>query len=129
MINKPTILDFDECYSIGEEISEAIYSNVREKVTKIESLDGKLSSLEIIAMELSMSDGNLSDLIPNIRNIFWEEYCVLDELQKHCLFIYLMIPKKDDVEIIESLLWTFEEDLENLGHELVKKLADSSVRS
>ena len=129
MINKPTILDFDECDRIGNEVSETIYNNVTTKISKMQLLEGDATYLEVIAMELAMSDRCLSDFIPNIRNIFSEEYQELDELQKHCLFLFLMTSEKEETEIIESLLWTFEEELEDFGREIVNRIKDQTQLS
>lgn len=129
MINKPTILDFDECDRIGNEVSETIYNNVKTKISKMQLLEGDATYLEVIAMELAMSDRCLSDFIPNIRNIFSEEYQELDELQKHCLFLFLMTSEKEETEIIESLLWTFEEELEDFGREIVNRIKDQTQLS
>lgn len=129
MIEKPTILDFDECNFIGNEVSETIYRNVKTKISNMQLLEGNASYLEVIAMELAMSDKCLSDFIPNIQDIFIEEYRALDELQKHCLFLYLMTFEKEETEIAESLLWTFEEDLEDFGRELANRIKDPSLLS
>lgn len=129
MIEKPTILDFDECDRIGNEVSETIYNNVKTKISKMQLLEGNATYLEVIAMELAMSDRCLSDFIPNIRNFFSEEYQALDELQKHCLFLYLMTSEKEETEIIESLLWTFEEELEDFGREIVNRIKNQTLLS
>lgn len=129
MIEKPTILDFDECDRIGNEVSETICNNVKTKISRMQLLEGEATYLEVIAMELAMSDRCLSDFIPNIRNIFSEEYQALDELQKHCLFLYLMTSEKEETEIVESLLWTFEEELEELGREIVNRIKNQTLLS
>ena len=127
MNDKPTILDFDEC--IGNEVSEKIYNNIRTKLNKMQLTQGQAPCLEIVAMDLAMSDMSLSDYIPNIETFFREEYQALDELEKHCLFLFLMVSEKEETEIVESMMWTFEEELFDWGLELVQKLKNNSLKS
>ena len=129
MNDKPTILDFDECDRIGNEVSEKIYNNIRTKLNTMRFTQGQAQYLEVIAMDLAMSDKSLSDYIPNIETLFREEYQALDELQKHCLFLSLMASEKDETEIVESMMWTFEEELFDWGLELVQKLRNTSLIS
>ena len=129
MNDKPTILDFDECDRIGNEVSEKIYNNIRTKLNTMQFTQGQASYLKVIAMDLAMSDKSLSDYIPNIETLFREEYQALDELQKHCLFLYLMTSEKDETEIVESMMWTFEEEMFDWGLELVQNLNNTSLNS
>jgi len=129
MNDKPTILDFDECDRIGNEVSEKIYNNIRTKLNTMQFTQGQAPYLEVIAMDLAMSDKSISDYIPNIETLFREEYQALDELQKHCLFLSLMASEKDETEIVESMMWTFEEELFDRGLELVQKLKNTSLKS
>ena len=129
MNDKPTILDFDECDRIGNEVSEKIYNNIRTKLNTMQFTQGQAPYLEVIAMDLAMSDKSLSDYIPNIETLFREEYQALDELQKHCLFLYLMTSEKDETEIVESMMWTFEEEMFDWGLELVQNLNNTSLNS
>ena len=129
MNDKPTILDFDECDRIGNEVSEKIYKNIRIKLNTMQFTQGQAPYLEVIAMDLAMSDKSISDYIPNIETLFREEYQALDELQKHCLFLSLMASEKDETEIVESMMWTFEEELFDWGLELVQKLKNTSLTS
>lgn len=129
MNDKPTILDFDECDRIGNEVSEKIYKNIRTKLNTMQFTQGQAPYLEVIAMDLAMSDKSISDYIPNIDTLFREEYQALDELQKHCLFLFLMVSEKDETEIVESMMWTFEEELFDWGLELVQKLKNTSLKS
>lgn len=128
MNDKPTILDFDECYRIGNEVSEKIYNNIRTKLNTMQFTQGQAPYLEVIAMDLAMSDKSISDYIPNIETLFREEYQALDELQKHCLFLYLMTSEKDETEIVESMMWTFEEEMYDWGLELTNIRFNESVR-
>lgn len=129
MNDKPTILDFDECDRIGNEVSEKIYKNIRTKLNTMQFTQGQAPYLEVIAMDLAMSDKSISDYIPNIETLFREEYQALDELQKHCLFLFLMVSEKDETEIVESMMWTFEEEMCNWGLELVQNLNNTLVKS
>ena len=129
MNDKPTILDFDECDRIGNEVSEKIYNNIRTKLNTMQFTQGQAQYLEVIAMDLAMSDESLSDYIPNIETLFREEYQALDELQKHCLFLSLMASEKDETEIVESMMWTFEEEMCDWGRALINKLKETSLKS
>ena len=129
MNDKPTILDFDECDRIGNEVSEKIYNNIRTKLNTMQFTQGQAPYLEVIAMDLAMSDKSISDYIPNIETLFREEYQALDELQKHCLFLSLMASEKDETEIVESMMWAFEEELFDWGLELVQNLKNTSLKS
>lgn len=129
MNDKPTILDFDECDRIGNEVSEKIYNNIRTKLNTMQFTQGQAPYLEVIAMDLAMSDKSLSDYIPNIETLFREEYQALDELERHCLFLFLMVSEKEETEIVESMMWTFEEELFDWGLELVQKFKNTSLKS
>lgn len=129
MNDKPTILDFDECNCIGNEVSEKIYNNIRTKLNKMQFTQGQAPYLEVIAMDLAMSDKSLSDYIPNIETFFREEYQALDELQKHCLFLFLMASEKDETEIVKSMMWTFEEEMCDWGRTLINKLKETPLKS
>lgn len=129
MNDKPTILDFDECDRIGNEVSEKIYNNIRTKLNTMQFTQGQAPYLEVIAMDLAMSDKSISDYIPNIETLFREEYQALEELQKHCLFLFLMVSEKDETEIVESMMWTFEEEIFDWGLELVQNLNNTSLKS
>ena len=129
MNDKPTILDFDECDRIGNEVSEKIYNNIRTKLNTMKFTQGQAPYLEVIAMDLAMSDKNISDYIPNIETLFREEYQALDELQKHCLFLFLMVSEKNETEIVESMMWTFEEEMFDWGLELVQNLNNTLLKS
>lgn len=128
MNDKPTILDFDECDRIGNEVRERIYKNIRTNLSKRQFTQGQAPYLEVIAMDLAMSDKSLSDYIPNFETLFREEYRALDELQKHCLFLYLMTSEKDETEIVESMMWTFEEEIFDWGLELINMRCSNSVK-
>lgn len=129
MNDKPTILDFDECNCIGNEVSEKIYNNIRTKLNKMQFTQGQAPYLEVIAMDLAISDKSLSDYIPNIETFFREEYQALDELQKHCLFLFLMASEKDETEIVKSMMWTFEEEMCDWGRTLINKLKETPLKS
>ena len=129
MTDKPITLNLDDCDLIGAEVVETIYNNVKSRLNNMKLLEGDLPYIEVIAMELAMTDKILSDYIPNISHIFIEEYRALDELQKHCLFLHLMTFEKDETEITDSLLFSFEEDLENLGRDLLARPMNTSVKS
>jgi hypothetical protein len=129
MNDKPTILDFDECDRIGNEVSEKIYKNIRTKLNTMQFTQGQAPYLEVIAMDLAMSDKSISDYIPNIETLFREEYQALDELQKHCLFLFLMVSEKDETEIVESMMWTFEEEMFDWGLELVQNSNNTLLKS
>jgi hypothetical protein len=40
-----------------------------------------------------------------------------------------MASEKDETEIVESMMWTFEEELFDWGLELVQKLKNTSLKS
>ena len=74
MTDKPITLNFDDCDLIGAEVVETIYNNVRSRLNNMKLLEGDLPYIEVIAMELAMTDKILSDYIPNISHIFIEEW-------------------------------------------------------
>ena len=47
MSDKPTILDFDECDRIGNEVSEKIYNNIRTKLNTMQFTQGQAPYLEV----------------------------------------------------------------------------------
>ena len=60
-----------------------------------------------------------------IQNLMHEEYRALDELEQHCLFIYLFTTDKDENEIVESMSWHFEEWMEDRGYDFLAKAKTS----
>ena len=56
-----------------------------------------------------------------ILSIMHEEYRALDELEQHCLFIYLFTNDKDENEIVESMYRHFEEWMEERAYDFLSK--------
>ena len=50
-----------------------------------------------------------------------EEYRALNELEQHCLFLYLFTSDKDENEIVDSMYWHFEEWMEEHGRDILSK--------
>lgn len=123
MENKPTILDFETCERIGYEAEESIFTKTKEKLNERHSAKDGMKYDDTLALDLYQSEGLLSDCDTpaksEVMEILREEYRNLDDLQEHCLFLYLGCGDKDENEMVNDLAWHFEEVLLDRAEEFL----------
>lgn len=119
------MLDFEQCEQIGIRVEDRIIQNIVKKLNDShQSLHG-LSFIDRLSIDLTESVDILSESNPEaykeIIILIKEEYRALDELEQHCLYLYLFTSDKEEDEIVESLACHFEEWLEDKGFEFLSK--------
>lgn len=117
----PQMISMEECEQIGCMTEDKVFDNIVEKLNQRHPSANVLSYFDQLSIDLSQSDEIMQDSFPEayaeIQNLMHEEYRVLNELEQHCLFIYLFTNDKDEDEIVESMFWHFEEWMEERGHD------------
>ena len=85
------------------------YNNERQNT------DTKMSYYDNLALDINHSEELLSagdtPAKTEVLDILREEYRNLDELERHCLFLYLGSSEKEETEMVNDLAWHFEETL------------------
>lgn len=111
----PQMISIEECEAIGCTTEDKIFKNVISLLNERHKSVASGSYIDQVARDLSVADGILQDTFPDIYSeidaAMREEYRKLDEMEQHCLFIYLFTNDKDEDEIVDSLCWHFEEKL------------------
>lgn len=111
----PQMISIEECEAIGCTTEDKIFKNITAILNERHQTETDEPYLNQLAEGLSVADGTLQDIFPNVYSELTasirEEYRKLDELEQHCLFIYLFTNDKDEDEIVDSLCWRFEEML------------------
>lgn len=111
------IISMEECEQIGCRTEDKVFDNIVAKLNQRHQSATGLSYFDQLSVDLSQSEEIMQDSFPDayaeIQNLMHEEYRALDELEQHCLFIYLFTNDKDENEIVESMSWHFEEWMED----------------
>lgn len=111
----PQMISMEECEQIGYHTEEKIFNNIKKKLNERHQSTTGLPYFDQLSINLTQTDESLQDFSPEayaeILSIMHEEYRGLDELEQHCLFIYLYTSDKDENEIVDSMFWHFEEKM------------------
>ena len=117
----PQMISMEECEQIGCQTEDKVFDNIVAKLNLRHPSANALSYFDQLSIDLSQSEEIMQDSFPEvyseIQNLMHEEYRALNELEQHCLFIYLFTNDKDEDEIVESMFWHFEEWMEERGHD------------
>ena len=117
----PQMISMEECEQIGCQTEDKVFDIIVAKLNQRHPSAKVLSYFDQLSKDLSQSDEIMQDSFPEayaeIQNLLHEEYRALNELEQHCLFIYLFTNDKDEDEIVESMFWHFEEWMEERGHD------------
>lgn len=117
--NMPPMITLNDCENIGYNAMNRLFKTVELKVNLAHPSSTQPSYFSRLSKNLSDVEGTLQEEFPDaykeISAILHQEYCKLDELEQHGLFIYLLTNDKDENEIVQSLLWHLEEHMEDLG--------------
>lgn len=111
------MISMEECIAIGANTEEKVFNAIVRKINQKHPSENALTFFDQLSIDLSHEEGLMQDLFPEafeeIDQLMREEYRALDELEQHCLFIYLFTIEKDENEIVDSMMWHLEEWMEN----------------
>lgn len=123
--NSAPILDYEQCEQIGYVTEDKVFKNLVSKLNERHKTTTALPYFDQLSIDLTQADEILRDSFPEayseIMTIMREEYRNLDELEQHCLFLYLFTNDKDEDEIVESLSFHLEEWMEERAYEFLSK--------
>ena len=126
----PQMISMEECEQIGCMIEDKVFDNIVEKLNQRHPSVAAVPYFDQLSMDLAQAEEIMQDSLPEayteIQDLMHEEYRALDELQQHCLFIYLFTNDKDENEIVESMSWHFEEWMEERGYDVLLKTKNVS---
>ena len=119
------IFSMEECEQIGCRTEDKIFDNIVTKLNQRHLSATALSYFDQLSVDLSQSEEIMQDSFPEayaeIQNLMHEEYRALDELEQHCLFIYLFTNDKDVAEIVDAMSWHFEEWMEDRAYDFLSQ--------
>ena len=123
--NVAPILDFEQGEQIGYKTEDKVFKDIVSKLNARHKTTSGLPYFDQLSIDLTQSDDILQDAFPEayaeIMAIMREEYRALDELEQHCLFIYLFTSDKDEDEIVDSMFWHLEEWMEERAYDFLSK--------
>lgn len=115
MKDNTPILDFETCERIGYNAEEVIFSNTKLKLKARHPSDSGMSYYDNLALDIYQSEELLSSgdtyAKAEVLEILRDEYRTLNELDRHCLFLYLGSSVNEESELVNDLAWHFEEEL------------------
>lgn len=124
-IDMPQMISMEECEQIGYHTEEKIFNNIVKKLNERHQSRTGLPYFDHLSIDLAQGDEILQEAFPEAHNeiqtLMKEEYRALDELEQHCLFIYLFTNDKDEDEIVDSMSWHFEEKMEEVASSILSK--------
>ena len=130
MENNTTMLDFEQCEQIGIRTENKIFNNVVIKINEKHPVLTGLSFFDQLSINCTQSEDLLSIANPDVYKeliaLMKDEYRVLDELEQHCLFLYLFTSDNNEDEIVESMIWHFEEWMEERAYSLLNQAKDKN---
>lgn len=117
------MISIEECEQIGSRTENKVFKIIAAKLNERHPSTTGLSYFDLLSIDLSQSEELLQEAFPEayeeIISIMKEEYRALDELEQHCLFIYLFTNEKDEADIVDSMFWHLEEWMEERGYEFL----------
>ena len=127
------MISMEECEQIGCRTEDKIFDNIVAKLNQRNQSADALSYFDKLSIDLSQSEELMQDSFPEayaeIQNLMHEEYRALNELEQHCLFIYLFTNDKDENEIVDSMSSHFEEWMEDRGYDLLSSANDNTNKA
>ncbi len=119
------MISMEECELIGSNTEDKVFNNIIKKLNERHPSTSGLPYFDQLSIDLTQAEEIMQDSFPDayaeIQNLMHEEYRALDELEQHCLFIYLFTTDKDENEIVESMFWHFEEWMEDRAYDFLAK--------
>ena len=96
----PQMISMEECEQIGCRAEDKVFDNIVKKLNQRHQSATALSYFDQLSIDLTQAEEIMQDSFPEayseIQNLMHEEYRALDELEQHCLFIYLFTNDKDE---------------------------------
>ena len=124
------MISMEECEQIGYNTEDKVFKNIVTKLNNNHQSTTALSFFDQLSIDLTQSEDILPVSFPEayaeIMTIMHEEYRALDELEQHCLFIYLFTNDKDEDEIIDSMIWHFEEWMEDRAYDFLSNVKNNN---
>lgn len=112
-----------DCIAMGEDVEDKVFEKVVADVNAKHPTDSLLSYFDSLCIDLSQAESIMEESLPRaygeIAGVFRKQYRALNELEKHCLFTSLMTSEVDEDEIVDSLLWHFEEWMEDRAYAIL----------
>lgn len=125
----PQMISMEECEQIGYNTEDKVFKNIVTKLNDRHQSATALPYFDQLSIDLTQADEILQDSFPEayaeIMDIMHEEYRALDELEQHCLFIYLFTNDKDEDEIVDSMSWHFEEWMEERAYDFLAQASNN----
>ena len=119
------MISMEECEQIGYTTEGKVIKNIATKLNERHQSTTGFSYFDQLSIDISQSEDILQDAFPEaheeIISILKEEYRALDELEQHCLFIYLFTNEKDEAEIVDSMSWHLEEAMIERAQSLINQ--------
>ena len=119
------MISMEECEQIGYATEDKVFKNIATKLNERHQSTTGFSYFDQLSIDISQSEDILQDAFPEaheeIISILKEEYRALDELEQHCLFIYLFTNEKDEAEIVDSMSWHLEEAMIERAQSLINQ--------
>lgn len=110
------MISMEECERIGYRTEDKVFKNIVDKLNARHHSTTGLPYFDQLSIDLTQAEEIMQNSVPDehaeILSLMHEEYRALDELEQHCLFIYLFTNDKDEDEIVDSMSWHFEEWME-----------------
>lgn len=117
------MISMEECEMMGAKAEDKVFKNIVDKLNVRHQSTSGLSYFDQLCIDLTQAEEIMPDSFPEehaeILAIMHEEYRALDELEQHCLFIYLFTNDKDENEIVDSMIWHFEEWMEDRAYDFL----------
>lgn len=120
-----TMISIEECEQIGHSAVNRIFKIIATKLNDIHKNATELKFFDQLSIDVTKEERILQDAFPDvfieIVTLLKEEYKGLDELEQHCLFIYLFTNNKDEDEIVDAMVWHLEEWMEERAYDFIYK--------
>ena len=119
----PQMINAEECEQIGYTTEDKVFDNIVKKLNKRHLSTSALSYFDQLSIDLTQAEGIMQESFPEayseIQTLMHEEYRFLNELEQHCLFLCLSTSDKNEDEIVEAMLWHFEEWMEERAYDFL----------
>ncbi len=130
MQNNTIILDFEQCEQIGIRAEDKVFNSVVLKLNDRYPSSSGLSYFDQLSIDSIQSENILSQSNPEtykeIVELMKEVYRTLNEFEQHCLFVYLFTNEIDEDEIVESMVFHFEEWMEERAYNFLNLAKDKN---
>lgn len=126
----PQMISMEECEQIGYNTEDEVFRSIVTKLNNRHQSTIALTYFDQLSIDLTQSEELLQNSFPEayaeIMDIMHEEYRALNEIERHCLFIYLYTNEKEENEIVDSMFWHFEEWMEERAYDFLSNAKNSN---